>query len=136
MNTVLSTSHQRKDLYRLFGYCKETEAVHVKEITKGKGKTAKDLTMFQASALKKKLVTNWASFKINNKQHRYILSLMHQLGWTKPYDKGGDRPDMARLSDFLKSKKSPVPKPLQEMSAVETSKLISCLESIIEKKYK
>lgn len=136
MKHVLSTSGQRKALYRLFGYCKETEAVHVAEITKGKGVTAKELTMHQADQLKKKLVTNWANFNIDNQQHKYILSLMRQMGWTTPNDKYGEVADMARLSDFLKSKKTPVPKPLQDMGTREISKLICCLESMITKKYK
>ncbi|MBV7268399.1 hypothetical protein [Winogradskyella luteola] len=136
MKHVLSTSGQRKSLYRLFGYCKDTEAMHVGEMTNGSAKTAKELTMHQADQLKKKLVTNWAKFNIGNQQHNYILSLMRQLGWTIPNDKHGEVADMARLSNFLKSKKSPVPKPLQQMDTKETSKLISCLESMITKKYK
>lgn len=132
---TLSTSTQRKDLYKLFGYCKETEALHVSQITQGKGTTAKELTMHQANQLKKKLVTNWAGFKIANKQHSYILSLLRQLGWTQPDPKRGTIADMARLSNFLKSKRSPVPKPLQEMTLHETSKLISCLESMVGKNY-
>ncbi len=131
-----STTSQRKALYRLFGYCKETEAMHVAHVTEGKSKTAKELTIFQAMELLKKLVTNWAVFDLNSKQHKYILSLLIQLGWTTQHERYGLVSDMARLSDFLKSKKSPVPKPLQDMDTKETSKLISCLESMITKKYK
>lgn len=131
-----STTSQRKALYRLFGYCKETEAVHVSELTKGKATTAKELSIHQADQLQKKLVTNWAEFTILNPQHKYILSLLRQLNWTKNHKVHGEVADMARLSDFLKSKKSPVPKPLQDMGTRETSKLISCLESMITKKYK
>lgn len=131
-----STTSQRRDLYKLFGYCKETEAVHVSELTKGKATTAKELSIHQADQLQKKLVTNWAVFDKNNSQHKYILSLMIQLTWSKIHPLHGEVADMARLSDFLKSKKSPVPKPLQDMDTQETSKLISCLESMITKKYK
>ncbi|QQV91547.1 hypothetical protein Peternella1_11 [Winogradskyella phage Peternella_1] len=131
-----STSQQRRDLYKLFGYCKDAETMHVQHITNGKGKIAKDLSMAQANELKKKLVTNWAKFSITNQQHKYILSLLIQLSWSKQDSKFGEIADMARLSSFLKSKKSPVPKPLQEMSPTETSKLISCLESMVAKSYK
>lgn len=133
---IQSTSSQRKDLYRLFGYCKETEAMHIIAITNGKGKTAKDITMAQANQLKNKLTTHWAIFHKENKQHKYILSLLNQLQWTKEHPTNGTIADMSRLSSFLKSKKSPVPKPLQDMCAKETSKLITCLESMIKKLYK
>lgn len=128
-----STSSQRKDLYRLFGYCKDAEKMHVQHFTNGKGTTAKDLSMFQANQLKKKLITNWAFFNKDNEQHKYILSLLIQMGWSQQHPKYGEVADMARLSNFLKSKKSPVPKPLPDMSITETSKLISCLESMLTK---
>ncbi|MBU2923026.1 hypothetical protein KO504_16880 [Winogradskyella psychrotolerans] len=130
-----STSQQRRDLYKLFGYCKDAETMHVQHITNGKFKTAKDLTIAQANALKKKLVTNWAYFNKDNQQHKYILSLMLQLGWSNIHPTCGEVADMYRLSSFLKSKRSPVPKPLQEMTPAETSKLISCLESMVTKSY-
>ena len=131
-----STTSQRRDLYKLFGYCKETEAVHVAELTKGKATTVKELSIHQADVLKRNLTKNWAVFNIENKQHKYILSLMRQLGWTTAHYKYGEVSDMARLSNFLKSKKSPVPKPLQDMGIKETSKIIGCLESMITKNYK
>lgn len=131
-----STTSQRRDLYKLFGYCKKAEEMHVKILTEGKGSTAKDLTIHQADVLKRKLTKNWAAFNIDNQQHKYILSLMRQLGWTTEHYKYGEVSDMQRLSSFLKSEKTPVPKPLQDMDTKETSKLISCLESMITKKYK
>lgn len=130
-----SATSQRKRLYKLFGYDKETEALHVAAVTNGQFKTAKELTMHQANGLINKLVTNWAVFNIENKQHKYILSLLLQLGWSNPHPKYNEIADMNRLSKFLKSKKSPVQKPLQDMDSKETSKLISCLESMITKTY-
>lgn len=128
-----SITSQRKQLYKLFGYCKDTEAVHVQHITKQKASTAKELTMHQATGLIKSLTSNWAVFNPDNQQHKYIMSLVQQLGWIKQHSKYGPVADMARLSKFLKSKKSPIPKPLQHMDVKETSKLISCLESILYK---
>ena len=127
---------QRKQLYRLFGYSKETEKVHVRAITGDPEKTtAKELTAEQARALINSLCTNWAVFSIANNQHKYILSLLRQMGWTKSSDRYGTIADMDRLSNFLKSEKSPVPKPLQKMSSEETTKLINCLESMVGKKF-
>jgi len=125
---------QRKQLYKLFNYCKETEAVHVAHITNNEAKTAKELTVFQAQNLLSELVTNWAVFNPNNQQHKYIMSLLQQLEWSKPHPKYGQVADMPRLGNFLKSKKSPVPMPLQKMQTKDLSKLISCLESMLLKK--
>jgi len=133
---MATTSQQRKQLYKLFGYSKEAEALHVKEITGDENKTAAaDLSLTQASKLIKSLTTHWGRFRLDNQQHRYILSLLRQIGWTTSSDRYGVIPDMERLSDFLKSKKSPVVKPLQNMEPVELSKLINCLESMLGKKY-
>lgn len=132
-----SVSSQRKQLYRLFGWSKETEAMHVSLVTGDPNKsTAKELSMLQAKALIQNLTTNWAVFDKDNQKHKYILSLLIQMGWTKPLALGSrEIPDMARLSNFLKSNKSPVPKPLQKMSREETSKLIVALENMVKSKY-
>ncbi|HLT54398.1 MAG TPA: hypothetical protein VKZ97_10915 [Flavobacteriaceae bacterium] len=131
-----SIPSQRKQLYKLFGYDKETEAMHVLNVTEGKHKTAKELSVTEANALIKKLTTNWAVFDVKNQKHKYILSLLIQIGWSKPHEKYGEIADMQRLSNFLKSKKSPISKPLQDMYPEELSKLIFVLEKIVETKYK
>ena len=128
---------QRKQLYRLFGYCKETETVQVQRITGDtEKKTVSDLTISQAKSLIDSLTTNWAVFDKGKKSHSYILSLLWQLNWTKPHHRYGNVADMSKLSDFLKSKRSPVVKPLQEMTTEETSKIINALENIIKWSYK
>lgn len=133
---MTSTTSQRKQLYKLFGYSKETEAVHVRTITGDEQKTtAKDLTATEAGQLLRSLCTNWAVFDRKNFQHGRLLSTMHQLKWTKPHPRHGTVPDMARLSGFLKSHRSPVAKPLQNMTSAELTKLINCLESMLGKKY-
>lgn len=132
-----TTTSQRKQLYKLFGYNKETEAMHVQHITQDASKTtASDLTINQATKLIGNLTTHWGKFNFNNRQHKYILSLLRQMGWTKTSDKHGVVADIERLSTFLKSNKSPVPKPLLKMSPDETTKLINCLESILYKSFK
>ena len=106
-----------------------------------------DLDFDQANAVLEKLgirpfapslgrpVSNWGKFDKNDQQHRYILSLLRQMGWTKASERYGTIADMERLSNFLKSNKSPVPKPLQKMTAAETTKLINALESMLGKKW-
>lgn len=80
--------------------------------------------------------SNWGLFDKNNQQHKTILSLMRQAQWTVPSEKWGEIADLSRLSDFLKSDKSPVKKPLKKMEPEEVSKIIVALEGIIKSKYK
>lgn len=124
---------QRKQLYRLFQYNKENEAFHVQQTTGDQTKTeAADLSMSQATKLIRSLTQNWAVFDSNSQKHLYILSLLRQNGWIKMLpETGKEVADMGRLSNWLKSKKSPVVKPLQNMNAEETSKIIVALENMV-----
>lgn len=132
MNAVTS---QRKQLYRLFGYNKQTEAVHVQQITGDKEKTAaSDLTIPQAKKLINSLTKNWAFFDKDNRQHSTVLSLCHQLGWVQEQNTAWV--DLPRLSNWLKSHRSPIQKPLQSMDKAELSKVIFALEQILNKRYK
>jgi hypothetical protein len=79
---------------------------------------------------------NWGLFDNNNQQHKTILSLMRQAQWTVPSEKWGEVADLSRLSDFLKSDKSPVKMPLKKMTPQEVSKTIVALEGIVKSKYK
>jgi hypothetical protein len=79
---------------------------------------------------------NWGLFDNKNKQHRAILSQLRTLQWVVPSEKWGEIVDLNRLSDFLKSDNSPINKPLKEMDEKELSKMISCFESMVIKKYK
>ena len=83
----------------------------------------------------KKKSTNWAFFDKHNQQHRNILSLLRQLKWTKPHEKYGEVADLERFSNWLKSVKSPVRKPLKQMEKPEVSKIICALEAMIEKEF-
>ena len=77
----------------------------------------------------------WGGFDRDNGKHKYILSLMHQMGWTVFVTKGkwGNRavPDVVRLGEWLQSEKSPVKKPLRKMDDVELSKIITAMENMI-----
>lgn len=86
----------------------------------------------------KKKVDNWGYFDYNNRQHRNILSLMRQANWVCPCpnSRHGEVADIKRLSEFLKSEKSPVKKPLKEMSSKELSKVITAFEGIVNHVYK
>lgn len=78
---------------------------------------------------------NWGLFDKNNSKHKYILSLLRQLGLTIEV-KGRDVADINKLSEWLKSERSPVQKPLQKMNSVELSKIIGALEGMMKKRYK
>ena len=99
--------------------------------------STKDLTLDQANELIKRFggkpiqYENWAWFDSKSNTHKYILSLCSQMGWTVyNKDKGIYYADLYRLSEFLKSDKSPVKKPLNKMNSQEISKLIFVLEKI------
>ena len=79
---------------------------------------------------------NWAIFDKNNTQHKTILSLLRQAQWVVSHPRHGEVADLARLSAFLKSNKSPINKPLKAMTLEETSKIIEALKGIIKSKYK
>ncbi|MCP1997279.1 hypothetical protein [Flavobacterium sp. HSC-61S13] len=78
---------------------------------------------------------NWGLFNNNDSKHKCILSLMYQLNWTIEI-KGRNVPDTNRLSEFLKSIKSPVQKPLNKMNVFELSKIIKALEEMTKKTWK
>lgn len=103
--------------------------------------SAKDLSRIQADDVIYFLNTGkepnnqaWGRFNHENRQHKTILSLCHQLGWVQE-----DSPqyvDLSRLGGWLKSKRSPVQKPLLDLTAKETSKIIFALENMLKKQYK
>ena len=79
---------------------------------------------------------NWGLFDKNNKQHLTILAQMRTAQWVVPNDKYGEVPDLERLSEFLKSDKSPIKKPLKQMQPWEVSKIIEAMKGIVKSIYK
>lgn len=80
---------------------------------------------------------NWGVFDTKNQQHKYIMALCHTRQWTKHSERWGTVADMdGAFSDFLKSIRSPVQKPLQDMTPTEVSKIIVALGGIVEHKFK
>lgn len=132
-----STAQQRLQIHKLTGYNKDFKAALVEQITGDPKKISTlDLTPTQAASLIKTLCTNWAAFEVNNKQHMYVLSLLRQAGWVVEHPTRGTVPDLSRLSNWLKSIKSPVKKPLNSMSPEELSTIINALEQIVAWEHK
>lgn len=98
--------------------------------------STKDLTLDQANEIiirfggKPITYENWAFFDVKKNRHLQILSLMHQIGWSVEKVPGEHYADLYRLSEFLKSDKSPIKKPLNKMNDKELSKLIYVLKKI------
>jgi hypothetical protein len=80
--------------------------------------------------------SNWGLFDKNNPQHKTLLSLLRQAQWTIPNERWGEVADLSRLSEFLKSDKSPINKPLKGMEPLEVSKIIEAFKGIVKSKYK
>ena len=141
-----ASKFQKKSIYRLSGYKKDIKEEWVQWATNDPSKiSTNDLSFEQANKIirqaggtpfaNKNAEDNWGTFNNKNGQHRYILSLCRQLNWVINSDKYGKVADLNRLSNFLKSDRSPVKKPLQKMSPAEVSKIITALESIIKSNY-
>ncbi|WP_417289638.1 hypothetical protein [Corallibacter sp.] len=82
----------------------------------------------------------WSFFKYENPQHRYVLSLAMQFGWSKPHPVTGKQvADLGALDKWLKGKhkcgQSPVQKPLNDMDPNECSKVIYALEMMVNDKH-
>ncbi|TYB69021.1 MULTISPECIES: hypothetical protein [Bizionia] len=82
----------------------------------------------------------WSLFDFKNTQHRYILSLCMQFGWSKTHPVTGKQvADLGALDSWLKGKhkigQSPVKKPLIDMEAKEASRVITALENMVGKKH-
>ncbi|WP_269222036.1 hypothetical protein [Flavobacterium sp. IMCC34518] len=80
--------------------------------------------------------SNWGLFDKNNQQHKTLLSLLRQAQWTIPHERWGEVADLPRLSEFLKSDKSPIKKPLKKMEPWEVSKIIEAFKGIVKSTYK
>ena len=102
--------------------------------------SVKDLTFEQANELIHRLGgrtftdLNWAIFEKTNRQHLQVLSLAHQLGWVRHHYLHGQVVDLHHLSNWLKSKRCPVSKPLKQMNKAELSRIINAMEFMISKR--
>lgn len=106
--------------------------------------STKDLTAVEADELiyflntGKKQVANWAFFDKSKfiTQRKYLFSLMHQAQWVVKGERHNEVPDLVRLSNFIKSPKSPVQKPLKQWTSDEWSKMIFVFERIVKGTFK
>lgn len=143
-----ATKEQKKAIRRNCKYDVNIKEELVQWATEDNNKTSlNDLSFEQAEKIlcaqegrqragnRKRETENWGMFDKNNSKHKYILSLLRQLGLVKEL-KGRDVADIDKLSDWLKSDRSPVRKPLKKMNEQEVSKVIHALEEIIKKKWK
>jgi hypothetical protein len=82
--------------------------------------------------------SNWGLFDKYNQQHLTVLSRLREAQWVIKSEthRSGEVPDTLRFSEFLKSDKSPVNKPLKKMEPHEVSKIIVALDGIVNSKYK
>jgi hypothetical protein len=78
----------------------------------------------------------WALFNIDNRQHRYILSLCQQLGW-QIWNTKYDRfvADLDHLGKWLKIY-SNVKKPLMKQTRNELERTVYQFEQMVEKHFK
>lgn len=137
------TVGQKKQLMKLLNYNEDAKEDVVMSATGNPAKKRlSDLSFSQANALIDRLGGRpaidygWAHFDKFNSQHAYILSLCVQAGWSIAHPKYGYVANLKRLSDWLKSERCPVRKPLKAMTKQETSKVIFAMERIIKTKYK
>ena len=107
-------------------------------------KSTKDLSQIEADEFinflntGKKEPANWGYFEIEKfpGERKTLFSLMYQAQWTKAHEIVKEVPDLDRLSNFLKSKKSPVHKPLKQFEKADWSKLIAVFTNIVKGTYK
>lgn len=150
MNTIttevpMATKDQKKAIRRNSQYKVDIKEEWVQWATESVDKTSlNDLTFEQANKILiqqggqpfKSTEDNWGIFDKNNTTHKIMLSVLYQADWTIPSHKHGYIPDTVRLSDFLKSKKSPINKPLKNMTDAEVEKIIVALKGVVKYKYK
>lgn len=141
------TEDQRKTIFKLIPLplktSKDQRSTMIYRYTNDQDrKSVNDLTFDEANQVilnyggKAFKYDNWAFFDAKNSQHRKILSLCLELEWSVyNTDKKQFLADLKTLSEFLKSKRSPVKKPLKKMNSEELSKVIHALEQIFSKSF-
>lgn len=81
---------------------------------------------------------NWGFFTKtapNPSKRKVLFSRMYNAQWTTIVQ-GKEMPDLAKLSEFLQSEKSPVQKPLRNLDDIEIEKIITAFNGIVAHKYK
>jgi hypothetical protein len=140
-----STKAQRQHIYSLCNFNKELKEDILFQFFGSTEKpitSTKELSFEQANTIIKHLgaqphVENADFLRFNKEyaQHRYILSLCLQIGWSEQHKVHGKVADLKALATWLVSERAPVRKPLPKQSTVELSKTIAALENMIKKHY-
>lgn len=119
---------------------KEMREGFIADFTDGRTTSTKELTEKEADSLISVLkgdYTHFAKFDRNNSKHRAILNICYDLDWTIFNERlNRNVADLRILGSFIAGKKSPVRKPLLEMTSQECSKLITALEGILRTNYR
>lgn len=107
----------------------------LKSITQAQAKKIM-ITQQGGSYVNEPSTENWGAFNLKNPKHVLIMSLVRQRQWVKPHPKHGEVADMSgAFANWLKSKLSPVQKPLMDMTPIETEKIIKALGGVVGSKY-
>lgn len=137
------TAHQIKEIRKNANFQEAIKEEWVQWVTGDVARTSlKSLTQAQAVRILKAQTgtepqeDNWGLFDKDNRQHLTLLAYMRTAQWTTPNGKHGEVADIERLSDWLKSDKSPINKPLKKMQPWEVSKIIEAFKGIVKSKYK
>ena len=78
---------------------------------------------------------DFTAFDFKNGKHKYILSMLHTMGWTKTLANGKVVGNMATFAHWLQTK-SPVQLPLTEMTPEQTSKVVHAFERVVKHFFK
>lgn len=137
------TAHQIKEIRKNSNFQEDIKEEWVQWVTGDVNQTSlKSLNQAQAVRILKAQTgaepqaDNWGLFDKDNKQHLTLLAYMRTAQWTTQNGKHGEVADIDRLSDWLKSDKSPVRKPLKKMQPWEVSKIIEAFKGIVNSKFK
>lgn len=130
MNSRFSDREERLDY--LSSYFKR-EILSTKELTFIE---AENFIYFLNTGIKGE--SNWAFFNKHSfvNERKLLFSYLYQAQWVIKNEQHLEVPDLERLSNFLKSKKSPVNKPLKQFEKKDWSKLIACFRNIVKGTYK
>ena len=137
------TAYQIKEIRKNSNFQEDIKEEWVQWVTGDVNRTSlKSLTQSQAVRILKAQTgtepqaDNWGLFDKDNRQHLTLLAYMRTAQWTTPNGKHGEVADIERLSEWLKSDKSPVNKPLKKMQPWEVSKIIEAFKGIVNSKFK
>lgn len=140
------TAHQIKEIRKNSNFQEDIKEEWVQWVTGDVTRTSltKPIPLTQAQAVRilraqtgtEPQDDNWGLFDKENRQHLTLLAYMRTAQWTTQNGKHGEVADIDRLSDFLKTAKSPVRKPLKKMQPWEVSKIIEAFKGIVNSKFK